>query len=123
MNVMLAENASDTATRKIGLIFKIIKIAEMLMRSDAKIVIRRRKMSKEFRCNLCKKKVITEKEDTRHTAYTYGICEECQPKPEAEAAPAEVETKEKPNPLACKVCGRVCKNKGGLKAHKKSHKA
>lgn len=72
-------------------------------------------MSKEFRCNLCKKNIITERENTLHTEYTYGVCEECS-KPEPEPQ------KEKPNPLACKVCPFVAKTKGGLKLHKKVHK-
>ena len=87
-------------------------------------------MSKEFRCTQCRKKIITEREDRRHTDYSYGLCEECKSKPEGNYGEADITkdywgpqiTEEKPNPLACKVCGKICKTKGGLKTHKKTHK-
>lgn len=47
-------------------------------------------MSKEFSCTQCKKKVITEREDTTHTTYSSGLCEDCSPRVEVEPEP-EVE--------------------------------
>ena len=79
---------------------------------------------KEFLCIQCKGKTITERENTLHTAYSHGLCEKCSPKPK-EKIPGPQEDQpqiEKANPLECKVCGKLCKTKGGLKVHKKIHK-
>ena len=91
-------------------------------------------MSKEFTCNQCKKKTITEREDTRHTDYSYGLCEECKPKPEPEPEPGffpgtELLPEEPPeeprleeNPLACRDCDFIAKTEFGLKSHMRVHK-
>ncbi len=66
---------------------------------------------KEFRCTLCKTKVITERENTLHTTYTGGICDNCAPKPVESA-----------DSFLCPDCEKVCKNKLGLLSHRRSHK-
>ena len=95
-------------------------------------------MSKEFRCISCSRKIITEREDTSHTTYSSGLCDECKSKPEPEPQP-EVEPEilqteekpepepeieqDKPDPLACKECGFVAKTEFGLKSHMRIHES
>jgi len=69
-------------------------------------------MSKEFRCTQCRKKIITEREDRRHTDYSYGLCEECKPQVEPE----------QPNSLICPECDFIAKTEFGLKSHMRVHK-
>ncbi len=92
-------------------------------------------MSKEFTCNQCKKKTITEREDTRHTDYSYGLCEECKPPPKLETV-EETDAQlygenwnkepepgnEKANPLACRECEFIAKTPFGLQSHMRVHK-
>lgn len=75
-------------------------------------------MSKELRCTNCGKKEITEREDTTHTTYSSGLCEECSRPTEPEPEKEQDET----NPLACTVCGKPCKTEFGLKSHMRTHK-
>ena len=76
-------------------------------------------MSKEFKCTQCMKKIITEKEDRRHTDYSYGLCEDCKPEPEPE--PQLLEPVQ-PDPLSCPECDFVAKTEFGLKSHMRVHK-
>lgn len=93
-------------------------------------------MSKEFKCTQCGKKEITEREDTRHTDYSYGLCEDCKPKPEPvfilepsvipdqdqEQRNLSVIRKETANSLACRECEFIAKTEFGLKSHMRVHK-
>ena len=77
-------------------------------------------MSKEFKCTQCGKKTITEREDTRHTDYSYGLCEECKPEPEPQPEPEPEQ--DEVNPLACTVCDFIAKSEFGLQSHMRTHK-
>ena len=85
-------------------------------------------MSKELRCDKCKKKVITERENTLHTTYSTGLCDECKPKPEevveelVKAGDELAKVADKPNPLTCTACGFIAKSELGLKSHMRTHK-